>query len=76
MRIKFFLAAVFFVQGCASAQSFKPSEFTTVFQKENISLPLTYRNGATPMVEVKVNGKGPYFFMIETGAGGGYGKAG
>lgn len=43
----------------------------TVFPQKNaaVDLPMKWR-GLTPAVEVMVNGKGPFLFAIDTGAGG------
>src|ERR1043165_8481174 len=53
----------------ATAQNQAP-ELKTIFKNDRIVLPLSYRNEANPMVEVMINGKGPYKFMFETGGGG------
>lgn len=45
--------------------------FTTSLATDSVALPLTYRNNASPVVEVMLNGKGPFRFVFETGAGGG-----
>lgn len=69
---KKFLPALIILISCAAiyAQPVALPDITTAFKQDKIILPLTYRSGANPMIEVKVNGKGPYKFMVETGGGG------
>lgn len=40
------------------------------FAENRLVLPLGYRNGANPVIQVNINGKGPYNFMFDTGSPG------
>jgi Aspartyl protease len=51
--------------GCTCAQS--TGNFVPVKAFKTV-LPVTYRSGANPVIMVKINGKGPYRFMFDTGS--------
>jgi len=71
MKNQFLLAVIILISYVsAHAQPVALPDITTVFKQDKVILPLTYRSGANPMIEVRVNGKGPYKFMVETGGGG------
>ncbi len=44
------------------------NNFTVEFKPNRVELPMFYRNGANPVIEVMVNGQGPFRFMFDTGA--------
>jgi hypothetical protein len=37
---------------------------------DDIILPMTYRNGTNPIIEINLNGKGPFKFIFDTGSPG------
>lgn len=69
MKNQNILYLLFLITSITQAQS-HVEDYKISFSKEKIVLPLTYRNGANPVVEVLVNGKGPYKFMFDTGGAG------
>ncbi|MGC4040232.1 MAG: retropepsin-like aspartic protease [Flavobacterium sp.] len=45
-----------------------PAGFSIDFNESKTVIPISYRSGANPVIEVKINGKGPYKFMFDTGS--------
>ena len=46
------------------------SDFLIRFPKDETILPVSYRSGANPVIPVKINGRGPFKFMFDTGSAG------
>lgn len=44
------------------------NSFSIDFTENQTIIPISYRSGANPVIEVKINGKGPYKFMFDTGS--------
>ncbi|MCF6130804.1 retropepsin-like aspartic protease [Flavobacterium wongokense] len=44
------------------------ASFKISFDEDKVVLPISYRSGANPVIEVQLNGKGPYKFMFDTGS--------
>ena len=68
MRFLTLTILLFITTFAADAQT-NSGKFAASSENKTI-LPITYRNGANPVVEVMVNGKGPYKFMFDTGGAG------
>lgn len=65
MRILFsFLSLV--TVSCVNSQI--SNEFEVEFIGDKTEIPIQYRSGANPVIEVKVNGAGPFKFMFDTGS--------
>lgn len=62
------LLTVLIFNSCSAQQ--RPNRFSVSCTKDKITLPLTYRSGANPLIEVSINGKGPFKFMFDTGSPG------
>ncbi len=70
MRSAFFvflLLTCLALSGCMSSPErfFRPKQ--TILAAERVELPTVFINGM-PYVELKINGKGPYRFLVDTGA--------
>src|SRR5687768_2132019 len=71
MKNKLYFLLLFITSSFLSySQSVPEENFKISFSQDRIILPLTYRRGANPVVEVMINNKGPYRFMFDTGCGG------
>jgi hypothetical protein len=70
MRLVLVFIISFSICSRSQAQELPNRPFKVSFAKDKIILPITYRNGANPIIEVMVNGKGPYRFMFDTGGAG------
>lgn len=57
-----------FIPTWAQIGSASDNLFAVDFKANSVTLPMSYRNGANPVVEVMVNGQGPFKFMFDTGA--------
>lgn len=62
------LITILIFNSCSAQR--RPNSFSVSCTKDKITLPLTYRSGANPLIEVAINGKGPYKFMFDTGSPG------
>lgn len=58
---------MFLAISCFS-QGVPVNPFKVSMNKDKTVLPLSYRSGTNPLVRVKINGKGPYNFMFDTGS--------
>ncbi|HMR91828.1 MAG TPA: retropepsin-like aspartic protease [Chitinophagaceae bacterium] len=66
IRKIFLLAAI----ASLSAGYAQVNPYKTSFNAERSVIPLQYRSGTSPVVKVKINGKGPYNFLFDTGSPG------
>ena len=68
MKIRLTIFAIF-VSTVAYTQS-STTDLELIFKDTETTVPISYRSRANPVIEVMVNGKGPYKFMFDTGAAG------
>lgn len=64
----FFVTLAILIARTGSSQDLHNSAI--VFNQNKAIVPISYRGGANPVIEVLVNGRGPYKFMFDTGASG------
>lgn len=60
--------AMIFISSCYGQVS--SNNFEVEFNKDEVRLPLSYRSGANPLVEVYIGERGPFKFMFDTGSPG------
>jgi predicted aspartyl protease len=69
-KMKKIIASIVFMYPAILTFAQGPAEFKINFTKDKIILPIIYRSGANPVVKLKINGKGTYNFMFDTGSPG------
>jgi len=69
MRFALFVLFItsFALSGCLSLAPQPPEQ--TILAAERVELPATFIHGL-PYVDLQINGKGPYRFLVDTGSGG------